>query len=103
MKKFLKIIDTNKFIYFKNRKVRTPVTLEVTDADLKKLHIALRMADVQNYEVVFKEKNKIEEKVDMVIDENKHVIIEELEVGENEPSTILEELMRNGEEKWSKL
>ena len=99
MKKFLKIIDTNKFIYFKNRKVRTPVTLEVTDDDLKKLHIALRMAGVQNYEVVLEEKNKTVKKVDIVIDENKHVIIEEFEVEEKDPSTILEELMRNGEEK----
>ncbi len=100
MKKFLKIIDTGKFIYFKNRKVRTPVTLEVTDRDLKNLHVVLRMAGVQNYEVVLEENKRIE-KVDVVIDENKHVIIEELKVEENEPLTILEELMRNGEKRWS--
>jgi hypothetical protein len=96
MKKFLKIKDTAKFIYFKNRKVRTPATLEVTDDDLKNLHIALRMSDIQNFEIVLEDEYEKEEKVEIVIDENKNVIIEELEA-EEDSSTILEELMRNGE------
>lgn len=110
MKKLLKIIDNNRFIYFKNRKIRTPATLEVTNDDLKKLHIALRMADIQEFEVITIDENKIKEKIPTNIEENKNVIIEELEeqyivieeFEEEEPKTILEKLMRNEEEKWSK-
>jgi hypothetical protein len=97
MKKFLIIKDTNKIIYFKNRQIRTPATLKVTDNDLKTLHTALRMADIQNFEITTDDPIKII-KDEIFVEENKEVIIEELEEKE-EPSTILEELMRNGEKK----
>ena len=96
MKKFLIIRDTNKIIYFKNRQVRTPVTLKVTDNDLKTLHIALRMADIRDFEVTTEDPNSIE-KENIFIEENKEVMVEDLEVEEEKPSTILEELMRTGE------
>ncbi|MFW9871515.1 MAG: hypothetical protein ACFFG0_00225 [Candidatus Thorarchaeota archaeon] len=98
MKKFLNILDTNKIIYFKNREVRTPVTIEVTDDELKKLHIALRMADVQNFTITENKVDTKKEDITIIIDESKDIVIEELEEVEKEPSTILEELMRNGEE-----
>jgi len=96
MKKFLKIRDSNRFITFKNRKVRTPVTIEIADKDLKQLSIILKMADIQNYEVILEEEIKKKEEIS-VIEENKQIVIEELE--SKEPSTLLEEFMRTGEDK----
>lgn len=100
MKKFLKIKDYNKFIYFKNRKVRTPVVLQVTNDDIKKLDVILRMADIQEFEIILENELEKEEQNDIIIEENKNIIIEELDIKE-EPSTILEELMRNGEKPWN--
>lgn len=100
MKKFLKIRDSNRFIYFKNRKVRTPTVIEVTDSDLKTIHITLKMADVQDFEIVLEEDcNKKKEDIDIPPNEDKIVVIEELEEVDEiiGPSTILEEYMRNGE------
>jgi hypothetical protein len=96
MKKFLKIRDSSRFITFKNRKVRTPVTIEIADKDLKQLSIILKMADIQNYEVILEEEIKKKEEIS-VIEENKQIVIEELE--SKEPSTLLEEFMRTGEDK----
>ena len=46
------IEDKAKFIRYKNRKVRTPVTLNVTETELKQLKVAIKMADVQTWKVV---------------------------------------------------
>lgn len=100
MKKFIKITQPNKIIYFKNREVRTPVTLEVTDSDLKNLEVIFKIVDIQDFEVLIK-KPKIKSQPEVEIfnfDENEETVIEELELEEQEPITILEKLMRNGEE-----
>lgn len=99
MKKFVKIIQPNKTIYFKNRKLRTPVTLEVTDSDLKSLEVVFKMADIQDFEIVIKNPGtKKQPEVEIFdFDEDKEIIIEELELEKQEPKTILEKLMRNGE------
>ena len=96
MKKFLKIEDRNKLLYFKNREVRTPVVLQITDEDIKELDVILRMADIQKFEVLLEDELKIEKYDDIEVKKNREVIIEELILKEG-PSTILEELMRNGE------
>lgn len=100
MKKFLKIRDSNRFIYFKNRKVRTPTIIEVTDNDLKTINTILKMADVQDFEVIVEEDFKEEDKLVIPSKEDGEIVIEELEIlGEvKEPSTLLEGFMRNGEE-----
>lgn len=93
MEKILIISDKAKTINFRNRKVRTPVTLNVTDVELKNLKIQMRMADIQIWEL----KEKISDNVGVVDDdyvESSEVIIEELE---KEPSTVLEKLMKTGE------
>lgn len=102
MKKLIKITQPNKIIYFKNRKVRTPVTLEVTDSDLKSLEIAFKMADIQDFEIVIENLNIKKQSDDEIInfDEDKEIIIEELEIEKDAPKTILERLMRNGEKEW---
>ena len=97
MKKNLVIKDRGKTIYFKNRKVRTPCTLEVTDKEIIKLQISLKMADIQHYSVKLLNKD---EEFKQIIDFTDHeVVIEELDwdPDKNEKSkTILEKLM-NGE------
>jgi len=93
MNKILVIEDRAKTITFRNRKVRTPVTLTVSERDLKALQIHMKMADIRQWRV-----ENIPEKGTEVIDydyaEPKEVIIEELEA---EPKTILEKLMKDGD------
>ena len=100
MKKFVKITQPNKIIYFKNRKVRTPVILEVIDSDLKNLEVIFKMVDIQDFEVLIKKpKIKSRPEVEMFnFDENEETVIEEFELEKQEPITILEKLVRNGEE-----
>lgn len=96
MKKLI-IEDRAKFIRFKNRKVRTPVTLLVSDSDLKFLRIQMKMADIQKWRI----ETKIDEKEKQVIDydliNKSEIVIEELN---EEPKTILEKYMKdeNGEQ-----
>jgi len=93
MKKLLIIEDKSKFITFRNRKVRTPVTLTVNESELKALHIHMKMVDIQKWKV-----EMITEKDNETIDYddyNEEVVIEELE---DEPKTILEKLIKNGVE-----
>jgi transcriptional regulator NrdR family protein len=92
MKKVLIIKDRAKNITFKNRKVRTPVTLTIQDSDLKALKLHMKMADIQEWEVKVVS-NEDTEVVDYDYAEPKEVIIEELE---EEPKTILEKLMKDG-------
>ncbi len=90
MKKVLIIKDVARFITFRNRKVRTPVTLTINDSELKALKVHMKMADIKKWEVKL-----ITEQDTEVIDydyaEPDEVIIEELE---EEPKTILEKLMK---------
>lgn len=91
MKKVLIIKDRAKFITFRNRKVRTPVTLTVNESELKALTIHMNMADIQDWKVeVVSDKDT--EVIDYDYAEPQEVIIEELE---EEPKTILEKLMKD--------
>lgn len=97
MKKILTIKDRNKTLYFKNRKVRTPCTIEVTDKEIAQLQPTLKMLDIQKYSV--KSMSKEGEEKSVVDVNTKEVVIEELdfESSKDESSkTILEKLM-NGE------
>jgi len=98
MKKSLIIKDRNKMIRFRNRQVRTPVILEVTDAEISNLKIALKMADIHNYsvQIIPLKGNKYKAVLDL---EDVEVVIEELDLNSDslEPDTILEKLMKDGE------
>lgn len=99
MKKKLIIRDRNKFLYYKNRKVRTPVTLfDIDETDLIGLRTALKMSDIQDFSIEEIKVEKLKSEIDVVIDipDNKEVVIEELDIESSEPKTILEKLM-NGE------
>lgn len=90
MKKLLKITTTNKMFVFKNREVRTPVTIEATAGELKYLLIAIKAAGVTDFTI-----DKITKKIETVIEESieveeeKEVIIEEIDA---EPKSILQKL-----------
>lgn len=94
MKKKLFIKDANKYIRFNNRKVRTPVILEVTDRDLRNLKPVLKMYDIKDIEIITPDKEK-NDKEAIFIPETKEVAIEELDevVISDDPKTILEKLM----------
>ena len=95
MKKKLIIKDKNKTIYYKNRKVRTPVIIEVTDQELRNIKPVLKIADIRDIEIINPNKQAKDDGV-VEIPEAKEVVIEELEdvVSCEEPKTILEKLMK---------
>lgn len=96
--KVLKILDRNKVLRFKGRQIRTPVDIKVTEKDLKVLKVILLASDIKDYKLVNeKHKDSIPDLVLEVVEEN--VIVEELKV-EDSPTTILEKLIRNGEDEW---
>ena len=96
--KLLKIITTNKKFVFKNRDIRTPVTIEATDGELKYLLVAIKAAGVTDF-VINKVSKNIETKIETAIEveEEKEVIIEELD-DISEPNSILQKLAREGTE-----
>ena len=89
MKKLLIINDLGKVIRFKNKDIRTPTQLEVTDNEMKQLQIALNMIGVKDY--------IIKKKSDLPIKQIKNIPIEELILkDDNEdtnPKSILKKLI----------
>lgn len=95
MKKKLHIKDANKYIRFNNRKVRTPVILEVTDRDLRNLKPVLKMYDIKDIEIIDPNKENKKDEAPDLIPETKEVVIEELDeiIASDDPKSILEKLM----------
>jgi len=93
MQKRLVINDKAKFINFRNRKVRTPVTLTITDAEVKNLKLRMSMEGIQDwrFEEIHEEKIEV---VDFDFIGTDDVEVEELET---EPTTILEKLIEDGD------
>ena len=94
MKKQLVIEDKAKTITFRHRKVRTPVTLIVSESELKYLEVHMKMVDIKNWKVNPLPQESKSEIVDYDYEEPPEVIVEELEP---EPKTVLEKLMKTGE------
>ena len=84
------INERGKKIVFKERIVRTPVHLMVTDKDFRLLEVQLRLQGITNYELV--EDNK---KTEPIIEEVKIKLYEEKEIPEDKADTILERLASN--------
>lgn len=96
MRKKVVIEDRAKFVRFKNRKVRTPVTLDInSESELKQLIVSMKMADIQNWKVEVRSE-KTNEVIDYDYNEPKECVVEELDDVE-EPTTILGKLMKDGE------
>lgn len=89
----LRIFDKNKKIHFKNREIRTPVNIEVTEKELRNLHTSLRLAGITNFKVetIIDNKHTIIDNP-ILIEEEKRVIIEDLD---EEPKTLLEKLSQD--------
>lgn len=95
----VEIKDRNKKIFYRNKVVRSPVTIEVSEEGLGLLKAEIRQQGVQHYKIheIFPDDTKVEQKPEeeeFVIAEDKTVIIEEL--NENNPKTILEKLLEDG-------
>ena len=96
MKKILEIKDVGKYLHFKNRKFRTPVTLEVNDTELKQIKFSMHMADVKDWKL-YDKSDKSPELVELSKMIIKDVVIEELEEAEEDsPDTILGKYMKDG-------
>lgn len=95
MKKTVKIEDRGRYIYFKNRKIRTPVTLTINESELKELKMRMRMSDIQSFKVQDYDDNEVQEIVDYDFNEPEETVIEELE--DEEPKTLLEKYMKDGD------
>ena len=95
----VEIRDRNKKILYKNKVVRSPVNIEVSEEGLGLLKAEIRQQGVQDYKITellpdAPPKQK-EENEEFVIAEDKVVIIEELT--EKKPKTILDKLIEDGE------
>lgn len=94
MKKLLIIEDHSKFIFFKNRKIRTPVELSITDDELKYLKVEMKIKGIQNWNIktedpiVVKEKENVEQIITINEIKNEDVVKEEKEM------TTLQKLMK---------
>ena len=103
MKKYKVRIETpGKVIFFKNRKIRTPFVLELTEGEVKLFHMTMTSHGIEKYEIEEIKQNTDEDVWEEVITKDKEVVIEELYSNQDfkEPSTILEKLLadeKNGE------
>jgi hypothetical protein len=108
MKKYKVIVKTRgKLIFFKNKEIRSPFTLDVADSELELLRSTLISSAIDKYEIEeIKDTNTNPDDdfwEDIIVPKEKDIPIEELcvEQGEEkEPSTLLEKLLRdekNGE------
>lgn len=89
----LSIKEKNRKIYFKNRELRTPVTIDITDQRLNDVYLAIRLAGITDYviETTPVEKEPVVD-IPFKVDE-KNVIVEELD-SDSEPKSLLESLAK---------
>lgn len=50
--KILKIRDNNRMVRFRNRKIRTPAEIVLTESELTQIRTILKMAEIENFEIV---------------------------------------------------
>jgi len=88
----LRILEPNKTIFYKNRQVRTPVNIEITEKELKGLYTSLRLAGITkfNVETIIGDNHTIIDQP-ILVEEDKKVVVEDLD---EEPKTLLEKLAK---------
>lgn len=88
------INDPGRLLVFRNRAVRTPVKLRVSELELKGVELSIRISGITNYSINLVPEETGEKLVlhseDLIIEEP---LIEELE--ESNPRAILEELLED--------
>jgi hypothetical protein len=99
MKKYKIRVETpGKLLAFKNRKIRTPFTIEIYERDLELFKSTMISADINEFHFENLEKSdKIDDEWESIIlDKDEDVVIEDLyEDDEEEPSTLLGKLLKN--------
>jgi hypothetical protein len=100
MGKYRVVVETpGKLIFFKNRKIRSPFTLEVDGKDLKLLKMTMSSNDIRKF--IIEEINKAENVWEKLVTKEETVVEELFDVVEEvEPKTLLEKLLKdekNGE------
>jgi hypothetical protein len=97
--KILIIRDNNRMIRFRNRKLRTPVEIELSEKELIQMRIALKMAEIENFEVIDPNERKVEQdEVELQKIDTPPLIIEESKPSDNksneEPKSLLDKFMK---------
>jgi len=91
----VRVNDPGVLLVFRNRVVRTPVKLRVSELELKGVELSIRTSGIINYSVNLVTEETREKLVlhseDLIVEEP---LIEELEEI-NKPRTILEELLED--------
>lgn len=102
MKKYCVKIETpGKTIFFRNRKNRSPFTLEIFESEIKMLEAAMRASAVADYSISeITDDVKEDTWEDIIVSPiSEETVVEEL-IEEEEPKTLLDKLLRddkNGE------
>lgn len=92
----VEVKDRNKSINYKGRSVRSPVTFEIKENELKLLEGQLRLSGVSNYKIEESKPKAEEDTFDKVrLQTDEEIIIEDLCEEVDEPKTILERLIRD--------
>lgn len=99
--KILVIKDNNRMIRFRNRTIRTPVELELTESELTQMRTVLKMGEIENFEILDPNERK-EEPVEEVKDEQVIVPLEEkpkvvTSKNEVQPKSLLDTFMKGDE------
>lgn len=89
-----------KIIFFNNRKIRSPFTLEIHESEINLLKSAMVAGAIteSQYSIELITDDDVQEETweDVIIPEKEEVVIEDL-VEEKEPKTLLEKLLRDDE------
>lgn len=103
MKKYKVIVESRgKVIFFRNRKVRSPFTLEISESEINLLKSTMVAGAVKDYKIeeITADGDEEESWEKIILDTPKEeTVIEEL-IEEEEPKTLLDKLLRddkNGE------
>ena len=98
MKKYrIKVETPGKLLFYKNRKIRSPFTIDINEDGLELFKATMISSGVDNYGFEeIKKEDKVDDEWEIAIVEDKDVVIEDLyEDDEEDPSTLLGKLLRN--------
>ena len=98
MKKYrIKVETPGKLLFYKNRKIRSPFTIDINEDGLELFKATMISSGIDNYGFEeIKKADTVDDEWEIAIVEDKDVVIEDLyEDDEEEPSTLLGKLLRN--------
>lgn len=104
MRKYrIKVETPGKEVTFKNRKIRSPFTLVVSDSDLNLVRAVFASSGIKDYSVEKFEREKIDAVdvveptwEDIITNEVDTTVVEELfDESEEEPTTLLKKLLKD--------